>query len=220
MIRPPTTLVVLAGLSMVAVAAPGAAQSDGRAEIVLFDSAPADATTGVKVTEYFVGDDFSPAVSATATTVTVELGDWNGDFPTLFDGLIRWSVHTNDLGDPGPEIARGTAVDVTYSEVSPPGGCVYSACYHVRFHLGQQVPLLDSVLYWLVLNVNRGLSPSELHSWIKASALNSNHAHFRGDAGPWTDAGFDVTFSVVGSTDAPYLFADGFETGDTSVWQP
>lgn len=220
MIRPPTTLIVLASIAIAPAAFSAADEIGRRAEMVLFDSSPVDATTGVKVTEYFVGDDFSPSVSATATTVTFELGDWNGDFPALFDGLIRWSIHTNDLGDPGPEIARGTAVDITYGEVSPPGGCVYTACYHVRFHLGQQVQLLDYVLYWLVLNVNQGLDPSEHHSWLKASALSSNHAHFRGDAGPWTDAGFDVTFSVVASTDARYLFADGFETGDTSVWQP
>ncbi len=136
-----------------------------RVATTLFSSGPMDATTGIKITEYYVADDFTVSTPADATTVSFELGDWNGEFPSVFDGLIRWWIHLDDGGTPGALLAQGTAQDVGYSVTSPPGGCVYTTCYHVVFNLGQQVGLTDWRLYWLVLNVNQGLVSDEFFSW-------------------------------------------------------
>ena len=59
---------------------------------------------------------------------------------------------------------------------------------------------------------------SELHSWIKAEHPNSNPAHSRGAGPVWTEGPFDVTFSVIASTEVRHLFVDRFETGDTWSW--
>jgi hypothetical protein len=190
----------------------------GRTEIVLFDSGPVDATTGIKVTQYYVADDFTTSTAANATTISFELGDWNGNFPAVFDGLIRWWIHTDGGGTPGALLAQGTAYDVGYSVTTPPGGSVYTTCYHVSFNLGQQVGLAPSNLYWLVLNVNQGLVYDELYSWIKSDSGFNNPACFSDGTPGCTPTSMSVTFSVIASTEVTYLFADGFETGAVNIW--
>ncbi len=189
-----------------------------RAEIVIFNSEPMDATTGIKVTQYYVADDFTASTPANATTVSFELGDWNGDFPGVFDGLIRWWIHADGGGAPGALLAQGTAQDVGYSVTAPPGGSVYTTCYHVSFNLGQQVALAPCNVYWLVLNVNQGLVYEELYSWIKSDSDFNNPACFSGGTPSCTPSSMSVTFSVIASTDVTYLFADGFETGAVNIW--
>ncbi len=189
-----------------------------RAEVVLFSSAPMEATTGIKITEYYVADDFTVNPPAEATTVSFKLGDWNGDFPTGFDGLIRWWIHLDNAGAPGALVAHGTAYDVTYSVAVPSGGSVYTTCYDVRFNFGQQVALADCTVYWLVLNVNQGLVYDEFYSWIKSSSSFNNPACFIAGTPGCTPSTISVTFSVMASTEVHYLFADGFETGAVSIW--
>lgn len=190
----------------------------GRAEVVLFDSGPMDATTGIKVTQYYVADDFTASTPADATTVTFELGDWNGNFPAVFDGLIRWWIHTDGGGTPGALLAYGTARDVGYSVTTPPGGSVYTTCYHVSFNLGQQVGLASSTIYWLVLNVNQGLVYDEFYSWIKADSDFNNPACFSDGTPGCTPTSISLAFSVIANTEVTYLFADGFETGEVNIW--
>lgn len=189
-----------------------------RAEIVLFDSSPMDASTGIKISDYYVADDFTVFTPARATTVTFKLGDWDGDFPTKFDGLIRWWIHHDNGGAPGELLAHGTGYDVTYWVAVPPGGSVYTTCYEVRFNFGQQISLADSTVYWLVLNVNQGLVYDELYAWIKSSTSFNNPACFNDGTPGCTPSTISVTFSVLATTEAPYLFADGFETGAVSIW--
>lgn len=189
-----------------------------RAEIVIFSSEPMDATTGIKMTEYYVADDFTVSTPADATTVSFKLGDWDGNFPSVFDGLIRWWIHLDNGGVPGELLARGAAYDVSYSVVTPPGGSVYTTCYHVSFNLGRQIGLTDCTVYWLVLNVNQGLVSGELYSWIKSESDFNNPACFIDGTPGCTPSTMNVTFSVIASTEVHYLFADGFETGEVNIW--
>jgi hypothetical protein len=191
-----------------------AASPAERAEIVLFASAEVEATTGIKVTQYFVADDFELGFDAVATTASFVLGDWYGGFQTTFDGLIRWEIRAQAGDRPGELLARGTGYDVVYWEISPPGGSVYAKTYRIRFHLGQQVGLAAGVRYWLVLNVNQGLDELDYYSWVKAESVFSDTACFGDGNSGWSTSPIDLTFSVMASTEAPYLFADGFESGD------
>lgn len=186
---------------------------------LLFSSEPADATTGIKVTEYYVADDFQVGTSAHATSVSFKLGDWNGDFASIFDGLIRWWIHLDSAGEPGALHARGTAFDVTYSVYTPPGGSVYTTCYDVDFNLGQQVELVTGTRYWLVLNLNQGLVDTEFYSWLKCQTGSYSPACFNDGSTPGcTPSTIDLTFTLSANTEVLYLFADGFETGDVSIW--
>lgn len=189
-----------------------------RAVVVLFSGEPMDATTGIKVTQYYVADDFTANPPAEATTVSFKLGDWNGDFPTGFDGLIRWWIHLDNAGAPGALLAHGTGYDVSYSVAVPPGGSVYTTCYDVSFNLGQQVALTDFAVYWLVLNVNQGLVYDEFYSWIKSDTAFNNPACFSDGTPGCTPSSISLTFTVIANTEVQYLFADGFETGSANIW--
>ena len=190
----------------------------GRAAMVLFSSEPMEATTGIKMTQYLVADDFYVGASAEATTVSFKLGDWNGDFPAVFDGLIRWWIYLDDGGQPGQIMTRGTAYDVSYSLATPPGPSVYTSCYDLSFHLGRLVTLDPCSHYWLVLNLNQGLEYNEFYSWIKSETDYYSVARFSDGTPGWTPATVSLTFSVIADTYVQYLFADSFETGDSAIW--
>ncbi len=232
-------ILIMAGIASAGEAMNGA----DRAAVMLFSSEPMDASTGISVAGYYVGEDFEVSVGADATTVSFDLGDWNGDFPGVFDGLIRWWIYydigvreTPDHrraetdafpgagedrvgGSPGQLLARGTAYDISYSVTTPPGPSVYTSCYKVDFNLGQQVSLATATRYWLVLNVNQGLASGEFYSWIKSESDFFNHACFSdGGTGGWTHSSIDLSFSLSANTEVQYLFADEFETGDTAIW--
>jgi hypothetical protein len=187
--------------------------------VVLFGSDPMDPTTGIKVTEYYVADDFELSGNGFATDLSFVLGDWNGSFPMVFDGIVRWWIYLDDGGVPGQLYAHGAAWQVSYWDVTPPSGSVYAACYEVNLLLGQVVELESGVRYWLAFNVNQGLDPSELFSWVKSQPSYFAPAHYHDGASGWIASTIDLSFSVVQDPASwHYIFADGFVTGDLSVW--
>lgn len=206
------------GVVIIATGVVTQSSAGDRAEIVLFSSAEVEASTGIKVTQFFVADDFFVSTNAAATSASFVLGDWNGSFPVVFDGLIRWEVRLDTSGSPGSLVEQGTAYDISYMPIEPPGGSVYTTTYFVSFNFGQMVELSAGVHYWLVLNVNHGFATDEFFSWVKAESVYSDLARYRADGANWTQAAIDLTFSILASTEVDYLFADGFESGDSNIW--
>jgi len=204
---------------LLAASVPTVAGGAEQPVIVLFSSDPADATTGIKVTEYRVADDFELTQDGAANCASFLLGDWDGSFPATFDGLVRWWLYLDEAGAPGQLVTRGTAYGIDVVEEIPAGGSVYTTCYRIAFNLGQVLDLEAGPRYWLALNVNQGFDPGQLFSWVKSASSFFSPAHFDNGTTGWTASGIDLTFDLVrdpGSTF--YLFADSFETGDLSIW--
>jgi hypothetical protein len=205
-----TVLFVLAGLVL------GSRMVYSQA-VLLFDNGSANACGGYEMTTSTVADDFELSFSAEATRGSFSIGDYTCTFPANWDGYLRWWIYTDSGVFPDSVVATGFAVDVSVDPYFD--NCPHSFWYTVHFKLGQIVPLSSGVRYWLALHMAADWSVSRGIYWGTTSPGNfsTGVASFEGTA-PWGTVGLEHAFSLELVGDDTYLFVDGFESGDTSIW--
>ena len=113
-------------------------------------------------------------------------------------------------------LAKGVGVDVGWSHQ---GTYLAWEIYSVFFNFGQSIPFTAGTRYWLVLHMNRTWGYHVGLVWLRTPTGNySSAAADLVSFGDWdTWSGVEHAFSIIASTDS-YLFTDGFELGDTSIW--
>jgi hypothetical protein len=193
----------------------GPAAADRQA-ILFFASNPPDYTHYLDVVGQWLADDFEAWSAGAATGVSFRLNDLNLSFPGSWDGLIRWWIHLDSGGLPGAEIATGFARDVGYqADPDDPQGDGYL----VWFNLGEQVHLSTGTRYWLSMRLNRTWAYTTGLCWTAAApSLYSNAAYYQLIQPYWHAWSLDFSFSIEGNGMVTYISADGFESGDTTLW--
>jgi hypothetical protein len=185
--------------------------------VLLFDNGSANACGGSEITGSTVADDFELSFSAEATRGTFSIGDFTCTFPANWDGNLRWWIYTDSGSLPGGLVASGFAAEVS---VNPDfDNCPHSAWYTVHFKLGQIVPLSSGVRYWLGLHMAADWSVNSGINWGTTSTgdFSPGVASLFG-TGPWGTVGLEHSFTLELVGDDTYLFVDGFESGDSSIW--
>ena len=155
--------------------------------------------------------------STTATRVELSVGDYCV-FPANWDHHLRWWIHEDSGGLPGPVVATGFAPEVWYTlDVD---NCPTVAWWDVWFPLGQMVDLTVGVRYWLAIHMAADWSIRDDISWADTSLGHfSDSAEQMGGTGPWTPHdGEDFSFMISAVSDDTYLFVDEFASGDASIW--
>jgi len=185
--------------------------------VLLFDNGSANACGGYEMTGSTVADDFEVTFSADATRGTFSMSDGTCTFPANWDGNLRWWIYTDSGGLPSGLVASGFAAEVSVDSFFD--NCPDAFWYTVHFKLGQIVPLSSGVRYWLALHMAADWSVSRDIHWGTTSPGNFSPgvASLFG-TGPWGTVGLEYSFSLEFVGDDTYLFVDGFESGDTSIW--
>lgn len=185
--------------------------------VLLYDNGSPDYLGGYEMTEWTVADDFEVYFSAPASRVAFAMSDLSCTFPANWDGYLRWWIYLDNGGLPGSYVASGFAPQI--SATLDFDNCPAAAYYSVNFQLGQMVPLSSGVRYWLALHMGADWSVNQDLYWgATSSGSYSSGVHSRWGTDPWATVGLEHSFriSLVGSDD--YIFVDGFESQDTSIW--
>ena len=185
--------------------------------ILLYDNGDSDYVGGFEMTRFTVADDFEVYVSAEASRGAFAMADLTCTFPANWDGHLRWWIFEDDGGIPGSTIATGYAPEVSVSLVWD--NCPSAAHYSVQFKLGQMVSLSSGVRYWLALRMALDWSSNDGLYWSSTQQGGfSPGVSSQWGTDPWSTVGLEHSFriSLVGTDD--YIFVDGFESGDTTVW--
>jgi len=185
--------------------------------VLLFDNGPDSYDYGREMTMWTQADDFEVPFSTTATRVELSVGDYCV-FPANWDHHLRWWIHEDSGGLPGPVVATGFAPEVWYTlDVD---NCPTVAWWDVWFPLGQMVDLTVGVRYWLAIHMAADWSIRDDISWADTSLGHfSDSAEQMGGTGPWTPHdGEDFSFMISAVSDDTYLFVDEFASGDASIW--
>ena len=185
--------------------------------VLLFDNGYMNFLDSYEMTEWIVADDFEVIFSAQATRGTFGMGDTTCTFPANWDGHLRWWIFNDNGGLPGSYVASGYAPEVSANKVFD--NCPDTAWYSVQFKFGQMVPLSSGVRYWLAIHMATDWSARSDLYWATTSPGNyasavTNHL----GTGPWVTVGLEHSFSIMLVGDDDYLFVDGFESKDTSIW--
>lgn len=185
--------------------------------VLLFDNGSPDYQGGYEMTEWTVADDFEVIGTLQASRVSFSLSDVSCTFPANWDGYLRWWIYLDNGGLPGSPVASGFAPQI--SATLDFDDCPAAAYYSINFPLGRMVPLSSGVRYWLALHMAADWSVQQGLYWGTTLPGNySSGVHRRWGTDPWGTVGLEHSFriSFVGSDD--YIFVDGFESRDTSIW--
>jgi hypothetical protein len=203
-----------------------AIQAQPRAVAVVFDNGPMDFVSGHEATHWTVAEDFVPAGPEDITTVSMGFLDVTCDGLLEWDGELRWWVYGDSGGaNPLPSglVATGFApvvgVTLDVPNSTCPGGWAW---YDVFFPLGQSLDLSPGVRYWLAIHLGHEWPAlSEGPYWATTAATGAQlQTLARSELGvdPWVPGGHHLSFELTANTLHTWIFYDGFESGDTSLW--
>ena len=202
------------------------AQSQPEAVAIIFDNGPMNYASGHEVVHWTVADDFTPPGPENATRLEIGLLDTTCDGLLEWDGQVRWWIYA-DSGGPNPlpvgVVATGFAPEVTVildaGHSACPGGWSW---YDVWFPLGQSVDLTPGARYWVGLHLGHDwpaatVGPYWAHTDDVGAQLES-FVRSEWGTGPWNSGGFHLSFVLEANSYDTWIFYDGFESGDTSIW--
>ena len=185
--------------------------------LLLFNNGSPDFLGGYEMTEWTVADDFEVTVSAEVTRGTFAMSDPTCSFLANWDGHLRWWIYIDSGGLPGSPLASAFAPEV--SVTLDFDDCPVSAHYSINFKLGQMILLSTGTRYWLGLHMAADWSANDALYWGTTSVGNySSGVSSRWGTEPWGTVGLEHSFSLEVVGDDDYLFVDGFESGDISIW--
>ncbi len=166
--------------------------------------------------KYSIADDFEVSTSALATGVSFNMSDSDDDLAN-WDGVLRWWICSDSGGLPDTVLAEGIAVDVSWTMLQPTGSW---DLYLGSFSFGQSLPLTTGTRYWLALHMNRTWSYNVGLVWnFTPTGHYSPAVSDLISFGDWSQSvSSEFAFSIIASTEVTYIFTDGFELADTSIW--
>ena len=180
---------------------------------MLWDNGTVDHTHGLSVTGQDLADDFELGAAGDPTSVTMSCWDYDGIGFGTWDGVLRWWIYLDDAGSPGVLLYSGFGRNVLILGDGTPD------FYWLTAQFGRSIHMEANTRYWIALHMGSGYDHSLYFSW---AASNSSHfspgSYSNWGTEPWTAWSLDFAFQLNEDTYFNYLFTDGFETGDLSLW--
>lgn len=178
-----------------------------------WDNGSADHAHGLSVTGQDLADDFELGAAAVPTSVLLNIWDSDGTGLGAWDGILRWWIYLDNAGEPGSLLYSGFGRNILVL------GDGTSGFFLLTFQFGRTVPLQPTTRYWLSVHLGQNHYYVNNLSW---SASSSSHwlpgEYSNWGTEPWTAWVMDFSFALQTDTIFNYLFTDGVETGDLSLW--
>lgn len=177
---------------------------------LLFDNGPRSGNCCSEMTRYTLAEDFELATSERLVSVRYAMEDETGVFPANWDGVLGYWIFRDQAGFPGDLLDAGAGVGIDVQDAG-------DGSYEVRFDLAQPFDARPGRRYWLALHMTADWGEEHGLRWALTESGFGELARFDdGSGASWSDSGHHLAFALLG--DPRYLFADGFEGGDTSDW--